>query len=104
MEEFIEETLLGYPDAVLLVVIAVMLGVLAKFADLVVDYAVVLSQRSGVPKVIIGATVVSLGTTAPEVAICQSCQSPNQPRSSSVQIRPLLGVRRSHRGRMDPLV
>jgi len=69
MEQFIEETLLGYPDAVLLVVIAVMLGVLAKFADLVVDYAVVLSQRSGVPKVIIGATVVSLGTTAPEVAV-----------------------------------
>jgi len=69
MEQFIEDTLLGYSDAVLLVVIAVMLGLLAKFADLVVDYAVVLSQRSGVPKVIIGATVVSLGTTAPEVAV-----------------------------------
>jgi len=69
MEQFIQETLQDYPDAVLFLVIAVMLGVLAKFADLVVDYAVVLSQRSGVPKVIIGATVVSLGTTAPEVAV-----------------------------------
>ncbi len=69
MEQFIEDTLRDYPDAVLLVVIAVMLGLLAKFADMVVDYAVVLSQRSGVPKVVIGATVVSLGTTAPEVAV-----------------------------------
>lgn len=69
MEQFIEEMLQDAHWSVLLFVIAVALGLLAKFADLVVDYAVVLSQRSGIPKVIIGATVVSLGTTAPEVAV-----------------------------------
>lgn len=69
MEQVIKETLQDLDSTMLLVVIAVMLGLLAKLADLVVDFAVVLSQRSGVPKVIIGATVVSLGTTAPEVAV-----------------------------------
>ena len=69
MDEFITEHLEHQHWAVLLFVIGVSLTLLAKFADLVVDYAVVLSQRSGVPKVIIGATVVSLGTTAPEVAV-----------------------------------
>lgn len=69
MEEFIENTLHDAHWTVLLFVIGVSLTLLAKFADMVVDYAVVLSQRSGIPKVIIGATVVSLGTTAPEVAV-----------------------------------
>lgn len=69
MEEFIELTLKDAHWGVLLFVIGVSLAALAKCADLVVDYAVVLSQRSGIPKVIIGATVVSLGTTAPEVAV-----------------------------------
>ena len=55
--------------SVLLVVVAVSLAVLAKLADIVVDEAVVLSERSGIPKVIVGATIVSLGTTAPEVAV-----------------------------------
>jgi cation:H+ antiporter len=49
--------------------IAVILLVLAKAADKLVDEAVVLSERSGLPKVIIGATVVSLGTTSPEAAV-----------------------------------
>lgn len=49
--------------------IAVILLVLAKAADKLVDEAVVLSARSGLPKVIIGATVVSLGTTSPEAAV-----------------------------------
>ena len=34
-----------------------------------VEQAVLLSERSGLPKVIIGATIVSLGTTLPEVAV-----------------------------------
>lgn len=45
------------------------LAVLGKAADWLVGEAVVLSERSGLPKVIIGATVVSLGTTAPEAAV-----------------------------------
>jgi len=69
MEELLKEFLEPRSTIALLGVIAVSLIALGKFADMVVDYAVVLSERSGIPKVIIGATVVSLGTTAPEVAV-----------------------------------
>lgn len=69
MEELLQEILEPRSTIALLGVIAVSLVALGKFADLVVDYAVVLSERSGIPKVVIGATVVSLGTTAPEVAV-----------------------------------
>ncbi len=55
--------------ALLFILIAVILLVLAKAADKLVDEAVVLSQRSGLPKVVIGATIVSLGTTSPEAAV-----------------------------------
>lgn len=69
MEELLQEFLEPRSTITLLGVIAVSLLALGKFADLVVDYAVILSERSGIPKVVIGATVVSLGTTAPEVAV-----------------------------------
>jgi cation:H+ antiporter len=46
-----------------------MLYVLGKGADLLIDEAVVLSEHWGVPKVLIGATIVSLGTTTPEAAV-----------------------------------
>jgi len=69
MEKLLQEFLEPRSMTALLGVIAVSLVALGKFADLVVDYAVVLSERSGIPKVVIGATVVSLGTTAPEVAV-----------------------------------
>ena len=50
-------------------VIVFSIMVLGKSADWLVDSAVSLSERSRVPKVVIGATVVSLGTTAPEAAV-----------------------------------
>ncbi len=53
----------------LLVAIVVSLAVLAKGADILVDQAVSLSNRLGVPKMLIGATVVSVGTTLPEAAV-----------------------------------
>ncbi len=49
--------------------IAIILAILGKAADWLVGEAVVLSERSGLPKVIIGATIVSLGTTTPEAAV-----------------------------------
>ena len=49
--------------------IVVCLYVLGRAADVLVDEAVDLSERSKIPKTIIGATVVSLGTTAPEAAV-----------------------------------
>jgi len=53
----------------LAVEIVALLALLAKGADWLVGEAVVLSERSGLPKVIIGATIVSLGTTMPEAAV-----------------------------------
>jgi len=54
---------------VLLAVAALAMVVLLRGADLLVDGAAGLAARFGVPEVIIGATVVSLGTTSPEAAV-----------------------------------
>lgn len=54
---------------ILVAIIAVCLSVLGKGADILVDEAVGLSVKWGVPKMLIGATVVSLGTTLPEVTV-----------------------------------
>lgn len=54
---------------VLCLVIAGCIYVLGKGADLLVEGAVTVSIRWGVPRFIIGATIVSLGTTAPEAAV-----------------------------------
>ncbi|MCG8450357.1 MAG: hypothetical protein MI725_12375, partial [Pirellulales bacterium] len=69
MEEQLKEFFAGEPGWMLGIEIVVILAVLGKAADWLVSEAVVLSERSGLPKVIIGATVVSLGTTAPEAAV-----------------------------------
>lgn len=63
-------TFLSSSSTPILVLIAVfMLIVLSKGADLLINEAVSLSHQWGVPKVIIGATIVSLGTTLPEVSV-----------------------------------
>lgn len=68
-----EDQLHNWLDAstwpMLLLVIGVAIAVLGKSADWLVEEAVTLSEKSGIPKVIIGATVVSLGTTVPETAV-----------------------------------
>ncbi|QDT00497.1 sodium:calcium antiporter [Adhaeretor mobilis] len=46
-----------------------LLAALGKAADELVGQAVILSERSGLPKIVIGATIVSLGTTSPEAAV-----------------------------------
>ncbi len=69
MEEALHNFMAELPWWMLLVVIAVSIAVLGKGADWVVGEAVVLSERSGIPKVVVGATVVSLGTTTPEAAV-----------------------------------
>ncbi len=69
MEEFIFGVLEGFPTIALLFVIAFFLWSLGKGADIVVDNSVELSIRWGVPKVVVGATIVSIGTTLPEATI-----------------------------------
>jgi cation:H+ antiporter len=69
MEEALQHFLAGLHWTLLSVVIAASFAVLAKSGDWLVDEAVALSERSGISKTVIGATIVSLGTTTPETAV-----------------------------------
>jgi cation:H+ antiporter len=69
MEEVIYHLIVQLPMIGLFAVIAVFLFTLAKGADLLVDEAVSLSIHWGIPKMVVGATIVSLGTTLPEATI-----------------------------------
>jgi cation:H+ antiporter len=59
----------GLSTPVLCVVIAVCIVFLSKGADWMIDGVVSLARRTGLPKIVIGATVVSLGTTMPEAFV-----------------------------------
>lgn len=69
MDAYIEGYVSGLSLPFLFVIIAITLYTLSKGADLLVDEAVVLSEEMGVSKMIIGATIVSLGTTLPEATV-----------------------------------
>ena len=69
MEAWLETLFADLHWSLLGAAILVSLYVLGKAADWLVENAVLLSERSHIPKTIVGATVVSLGTTAPEVAV-----------------------------------
>ena len=55
--------------SLLLICIALLLFVLGKSADALVEQAVELSGSLHIPQIIVGATIVSLGTTTPEAAV-----------------------------------
>lgn len=59
----------GHATWLLLVITAGAIAFLVRGADAVVEGASGLARRLGVSKVVIGATVVSLGTTSPEAAV-----------------------------------
>ena len=69
MEQWITELANGLPSLALFLIIAVTLYTLGKGADWLVDEAVILSTRWGLGKAVIGATIVSIGTTTPEAAV-----------------------------------
>jgi cation:H+ antiporter len=69
MEEWIIHTVQNLPTLAILAIIAASILVLGKGADILVEEAVVLSLKWGVPKMLIGATIVSLGTTLPEASV-----------------------------------
>lgn len=69
MEAIIHSYLNSFPTLVLVAIVAATLYTLGKGADILVDEAVSLSVHWGVPKMIIGATIVSLGTTLPEASV-----------------------------------
>ncbi len=53
----------------LFVIMIVSLAVIGKGADWLVEGTAQLAYRLGIPKIVVGATVVSLGTTSPEAAV-----------------------------------
>ena len=69
MDAWITGIVAPLPLIILFLIIAGALLILMKGADLLVDQAVALSVRWGVPKILIGATIVSIGTTLPEAAV-----------------------------------
>ncbi len=69
MEAFIHAFLSDLNLIFLFSIIALTLFTLSKGADILVEEAVSLSVHWGVPKMIIGATIVSLGTTLPEASV-----------------------------------
>ena len=68
-DEAINQLVAGLPSWGLLVLLAVCIVVLSKGADLMVDGAVSLARRTGLPRIVIGATIISLGTTTPEMFV-----------------------------------
>ncbi len=54
---------------VLLIAIVICIAMLSLGADWMIDGVVDLAERTGLPKIVIGATVVSLGTTLPEAFV-----------------------------------
>jgi cation:H+ antiporter len=54
---------------ILVAVIVVCIILVSKGADWMIDGVVDLAYRTGLPKIIIGATIISLGTTMPETFV-----------------------------------
>jgi cation:H+ antiporter len=74
LQWFADESLLknlfaDQPAWMLLLIIVVCIVMLSKGADWMIDGVVDLATRTGMPKIVIGATVVSLGTTLPEAFV-----------------------------------
>ncbi len=68
-EELLAQLISGLPVWGLLLAAAAGIFLLSKGADLMIDGVVDLAERTGLPKVVIGATIVSLGTTMPEAFV-----------------------------------
>jgi len=69
MHQLIEDFATNADTWVLLLVTAISIAVLGTSADILVDNAVKISIKTGLPKVIVGATIVSIGTTFPEAVV-----------------------------------
>ena len=69
MDALIMDFISPLPLLALFAIITVSLLTLSKGADLLIDEAVAISTHLRIPKAIIGATIVSLGTTLPEVSV-----------------------------------
>lgn len=69
-DEALLQSLVAEQSALVLFgIIVVCIAMLSKGADWMIDGVVDLAERTGLPKIVIGATVVSLGTTLPEAFV-----------------------------------
>jgi cation:H+ antiporter len=68
-ETALHTALAGFPAIILLLLIVVCLIILVKGADWMIDGAVYLARRTGLSRIVIGATIISLGTTTPEAFV-----------------------------------
>jgi len=68
-ETLLQNLVANQPTWLLLISIAGCIAMLSKGADWMIDGVVDLARRTGLPKIVIGATVVSLGTTLPEAFV-----------------------------------
>lgn len=68
-EAVLQNLVAGQSTIVLLIAIVICIGMLSVGADWMIDGVVDLAERTGLPKIVIGATVVSLGTTLPEAFV-----------------------------------
>ena len=57
------------PSTILLLIIIACIIMLSKGADWMIDGVVELANRTGLPRIVIGATIISLGTTTPEAVV-----------------------------------
>ena len=67
MQEQLTHYLSDIAWPLLALIIVVCIALLGKAADWLVGYAVRLSEYTGIPKLVVGATIVSLGGFAPLV-------------------------------------
>jgi cation:H+ antiporter len=65
----LQQAMAGLSIVMLLVIIGCSIAVLSKGANWMIDGVVHLARRTGMPRIVIGATIVSLGTTAPEAFV-----------------------------------
>lgn len=68
-ENLLNSLVHGLPSIGLLAIIAVCIFLLSKGADYMIDGVVQLARRTGLPRIVIGATIISLGTTTPEAVV-----------------------------------
>ena len=68
-EAVLQQFVGGLNTPILLIIIAFWIVLLSYGADWMIDGVVALAERTGMPKIVIGATVVSLGTTLPEAFV-----------------------------------
>ena len=79
MDTLLLQTIAGMPLGTILLGIVLFLFILGYGADMMVDQAVGLSRIWGIPQGIVGATIVSLGTTFPEAAVSVAAAVQGEP-------------------------